>query len=101
MNGVFLENKEVTIATIESPSGRHCVTFKQIGQPLLSHMVKIKVIVHSNVYPQYAEVIEKYINNEGINFSEINWNVEWFDDKVVITIDGFKDEPSVYELYVH
>ena len=83
------KNQEITkLDEITSPDNKYVVVINQVGYPISfdSHNVKIQLI--DNKTNEEIKVIEEDISNDGKSLTSENWEVEWFEEDVVITLIG-------------
>ena len=83
------KNQEITkLDEIASPDNKYMVVINQVGYPISfdSHNVKIQLI--DNKTNEEIKVIEEDIRNDGKSLTSENWEVEWFEEDVVITLIG-------------
>ena len=83
------KNQEITkLDEITSPDNKYMVVINQVGYPISfdSHNVKIQLI--DNKTNEEIKVIEEDIRNDGKSLTSENWEVEWFEEDVVITLIG-------------
>ena len=83
------KNQEITkLDEITSPDNKYMVVINQVGYPIAfdSHNVKIQLI--DNKTNEEIKVIEEDIRNDGKSLTSENWEVEWFEEDVVITLIG-------------
>ena len=83
------KNQEITkLDEITSPDNNYLIVINQVGYPISfdSHNVKIQLI--DNKTNEEIKVIEEDIRNDGKSLTSENWEVEWFEEDVVITLIG-------------
>ena len=83
------KNQEITkLDEITSPDNNYLIVINQVGYPISfdSHNVKIQLI--DNKTNEEIKVIEEDISNDGKSLTSENWEVEWFEEDVVITLIG-------------
>ncbi len=86
----FYYEEELKIKPVDtqtSPNGEYTLYLQQVGTPSWPFgPVGGKIVLKKD-----GKTIDKYktlVYSDGANLSEYSWDVEWFDDKVVITIRG-------------
>ncbi len=76
-----------SVDTVYSPNGEYTLVLQQVGQPYgLLGPVDANIILKKN-----EEKIEKHktsIHTDGAQLNEFYWDIEWLEDKVVITLLG-------------
>ena len=93
------KNQEITkLDEITSPDNNYMVVINQVGYPISfdSHNVKIQLI--DNKTNEEIKVIEEDISNDGKNLTSDNWEVEWFEEDVVITLIGEEQNNEEFKI---
>lgn len=83
------KKQEITkLDKISSPDNKYLIVINQVGYPISfdSHNVKIQLI--DNKTNEEITVFEEDISNDGKNLTSENWEVEWFEEEVVVTLIG-------------
>ena len=83
------KKQEITkLDKISSPDIKYLIVINQVGYPISfdSHNVKIQLI--DNKTNEEITVFEEDISNDGKNLTSENWEVEWFEEEVVVTLIG-------------
>lgn len=94
-----VKNKEITkLDEITSPDNNYLIVINQVGYPISfdSHNVKIQLI--DNKTNEEIKVIEEDISNDGKNLTSDNWEVEWFEEDVVITLIGEEQNNEEFKI---
>ncbi len=93
------KNQEITkLDEITSPDNNYLIVINQVGYPISfdSHNVKIQLI--DNKTNEEIKVIEEDISNDGKNLTSDNWEVEWFEEDVVITLIGEEQNNEEFKI---
>ena len=93
------KNQEITkLDEITSPDNNYLIVINQVGYPISfdSHNVKIQLI--DNKTNEEIKVIEEDISNDGKNLTSVNWEVEWFEEDVVITLFGEEQNNEEFKI---
>ena len=93
------KNQEITkLDEITSPDNNYLIVINQVGYPISfdSHNVKIQLI--DNKTNEEIKVIEEDISNDGKNLTSDNWEVEWFEEDVVITLFGEEQNNEEFKI---
>lgn len=93
------KNQEITkLDEITSPDNNYLIVINQVGYPISfdSHNVKIQLI--DNKTNEEIKVIEADISNDGKNLTSDNWEVEWFEEDVVITLIGEEQNNEEFKI---
>ncbi len=93
------KNQEITkLDEITSPDNNYLIVINQVGYPISfdSHNVKIQLI--DNKTNEEIKVIEEDISNDGKNLTSYNWEVEWFEEDVVITLFGEEQNNEEFKI---
>ena len=93
------KNQEVKkLDEISSPDNKYLVVINQVGypEPFGSHKVKIQFI-NTNTNEE-IKVIEEDISNDGKNLTSVNWEVEWLEEEVVITLFGEEQNNEEFKI---
>ena len=93
------KNQEITkLDEITSPDNNYLIVINQVGYPISfdSHNVKIQLI--DNKTNEEIKVIEEDISNDGKNLTSDNWEVEWFEEDVVITLIGEEQNDEEFKI---
>ncbi len=76
-----------SVDTVYSPNGEYTLVLQQVGQPYgLFGPVDANVILKKN-----EKTMEKHktsIHTDGAQLNEFYWDIEWLENKVVITLLG-------------
>ena len=100
MNSVTsVKKQEITkLDEISSPDNKYIIVINQVGYPISfdSHNVKIQVI--NTKTNEEIKVIEEDISNDGKNLTSDNWEVEWFEEDVVITLIGEEQNDEEFKI---
>lgn len=83
------KKQEITkLDEISSPDNKYLIVINQVGYPEFfgSQSMKIQLInIKTN---EEIKVIEEDISNDGKSLTSENWEVEWLEEIVVITLIG-------------
>ena len=93
------KNQEITkLDEITSPDNNYLIVINQVGYPISfdSHNVKIQLI--DNKTNEEIKVIEEDIRNDGKSLTSENWEVEWFEEDVVITLIGEEQNNEEFKI---
>ena len=93
------KKQEITkLDKISSPDNKYLIVINQVGYPISfdSHNVKIQLI--DNKTNEEIKVIEEDISNDGKNLTSDNWEVEWFEEDVVITLIGEEQNDEEFKI---
>lgn len=93
------KNQEITkLDEITSPDNNYLIVINQVGYPISfdSHNVKIQLI--NNETNEEIKLIEEDISNDGKNLTSDNWEVEWFEEDVVITLIGEEQNNEEFKI---
>lgn len=95
----FVLNKKQVVDS--SSKGDYIIELVSIGSPSWpfgGHKGEISLTQRNN-----RKVICKttiYVNNDGTPMDEYNWNVQWDDNRAVVSIRGWEEpEEKIYNLY--
>ena len=83
---------------ITSPDNNYLIVINQVGYPISfdSHNVKIQLIDNKTI--EEIKVIEEDISNDGKNLTSDNWEVEWLEEDVVITLIGEQQNNEEFKI---
>lgn len=93
------KKQEITkLDEITSLDNNYLIVINQVGYPISfdSHNVKIQLI--DNKTNEEIKVIEADISNDGKNLTSDNWEVEWFEEDVVITLIGEEQNNEEFKI---
>lgn len=88
----------IRLDEISSPENKYMIVINQVGYPKAfgSHNVKIQLI--DNETNEEIKVIEEDISNDGKNLTSGNWEVEWLEKDVVITLIGEEQNNEEFKI---
>ena len=93
------KKQEITkLDEISSPDNKYLIVINQVGYPEFfgSQSMKIQLInIKTN---EEIKVIEEDISNDGKNLTSDNWEVEWFEEDVVITLIGEEQNNEEFKI---
>lgn len=82
-----------------SPDGKYSVLFQMVGEPDWPFgATTVRVTVKNTETGEEIEVIQTDIHDDGALLRENNWNVEWYEEEVKITLIGSEQNNDVYNI---
>lgn len=95
---IYLEKYKLSDVGIEkSENEKYEVLFQMIGQPNWPFgSTAVQITVKNNDTGKIIQKIQDNIEDDGGIFRKENWNIEWKNDIVIITLKGEEQKDKIY-----
>ncbi len=95
---IYLEKYKLSdVGTEKSENEKYEVLFQMVGQPNWPFgSTAVKITVKNNDTGEIIQKIQDNIENDGGNFQKENWNIEWKNNIVIITLKGQEQKDKIY-----